>query len=235
MSFIPSCKALICAALLCTLISPAYAGTEIQSTRAVREKEAETVRLARSPYMTTKELEKYQPTIERIAGYLTNLTTIEADFTQSSSDGSIGEGKFYLQRPRQMRWEYLPPVPILIVSSGSELVYFDKELEQISRIPIDSTLAGFLAQEKIVFEGEIGIEEISNEAGVLRISISQRSKPEKGRLTLEFSDNPLLLKRMSIMDSTGQETRVSLSNAKFGIKLDPKLFVFKDTRKKRRS
>ncbi len=211
--------------------SPAMAATEFQSRIASQKTQAEEE--SNSLYLSEAELAKHLPTINRLEKYLSELTTVEAHFTQTSSDGSVGEGTFYLQRPRQMRWEYAPPVPILIVSSGNELVYFDKELEQVSRIPIDSTLAGFLAKDKIIFGGDVGIEQISEEASVIRITISQREKPDEGLLTLEFSDSPLLLRRMIIIDATGQSTNVSLNNAKFGSKLSPKLFVFKDTRKKR--
>ena len=204
------------------------AATEVATTKGEAEKEGQ----KKSPYLPAEKLAKYQPTIDRLAEYLSNLTTIEADFTQASSDGSVGEGKFYLQRPGKMRWQYAPPVPILIVSSGNDLVYYDKELEQVSHIPIDSTLAGFLAEEQIRFDGAVGVEAFSDEASVIRITISQRSKPEEGKLTLEFSDKPLALRRMDISDATGQSTKVSLSNAHFGGKLNPKLFVFVDNRKR---
>lgn len=217
--------------LLASASSHVMAATDFQSRIAAQKETAKEE--STSLYLSEAELAKYLPTISRLEKYLSELTTVEAHFTQTSSDGSVGEGTFYLQRPRQMRWEYTPPVPILIVSSGNELVYFDKELEQVSRIPIDSTLAGFLAKEKIIFGGDVGIEQVSEEASVIRITISQREKPDEGSLTLEFSDSPLLLRRMIIIDATGQSTNVSLNNAKFGGKLSPKLFVFKDTRKKR--
>ncbi|NBX03239.1 MAG: outer membrane lipoprotein carrier protein LolA [Alphaproteobacteria bacterium] len=218
--------------ILVLLASPAIAGREMATSRAETEKAAAVKQSAN--YLSPREIAKYQETIQKLENYLSNLSTLQAGFVQSSSDGSVGEGTFYLQRPGKMRWEYAPPAPILIVSSGSDLVYFDKELEQITHIPIDDTLAGFLAQEHIVFDDQaVGIESISNEANAIRITISQRSKPEDGKLTLEFSDNPLQLRRMMVQDAAGGETTVSLTGAKFGHKLNPELFIFRDTRKKR--
>src|SRR5690606_35599945 len=132
------------------------------------------------------------------------------------------------QRPGKMRWQYNPPTPILMVSSGSTLVFYDYELEQVSHIPLDGSLVSFLAREKITFGDDVGITYISNEANAIRIEVAQKDKPTEGKLMLEFSDKPLTLRNMVVTDSTGQVTTVALTNATFGAKIDPKLFIFKD-------
>jgi outer membrane lipoprotein-sorting protein len=184
-------------------------------------------------FLPAPQLEKNQPTIERIEQYLSNMGTVVADFNQTAPDGTLTNGKFYLQRPGKMRWQYNPPTPILMVSSGTELVYYDIELEQVSRIPLDETLIGFLALEKITFDKKVGIVDLSVSSGVIRITLAQHDKPDEGQLELEFSDKPLLLRNMIITDATRQVTSVSLNNARFGLKIDPELFNFRDPRKPR--
>jgi len=183
-------------------------------------------------FLTAAEIAKDKETIKRLQDYLTNLTTIISDFTQIAPDGTLTNGKFYLQRPGKMRWQYNPPTPILMVSNGSELVFYDYELEQSSHIPLDRTLIGFLAQEKITFDGLVGITELTKQAGVIRISLSQHEKASDGQLMLEFSDKPLLLRNMVIRDATKQVTTVSLNNARFGVKMDPELFIFREPKKR---
>jgi len=162
--------------------------------------------------------------LHRVEAYLNGLGTIVADFTQASPDGSLAEGKFYFERPGKMRWEYAPPAPILMVSSGSQLVYFDKELAQTTYIPMDSTPAGFLMNDPIRFDGSVVVEEASDVDGVLRVTLHQARKPEEGRLTLEFSKSPFVLRNLIVTDAANQVTSVSLSNAHFGQKLDSALF-----------
>jgi outer membrane lipoprotein-sorting protein len=176
----------------------------------------------------------HEKTIHRIEDYLTGLSTIVSDFTQVAPNGDLTSGKFFLKRPGKMRWQYNPPTPILMVSSGSELVYYDYELEQVSHIPLDQTLIGFLATNPIRFSGTVGITEFSQKNDVIRIGLAQLDKPNDGELTLEFSDAPLLLRNMVIRDATGQITTVSLNHARFGIALDPELFVWRDPRESRR-
>lgn len=162
--------------------------------------------------------------LRRVEAYLNGLSTIVADFTQVSPDGSLAEGKFYFERPGKMRWEYAPPTPILMVSSGSQLIYFDKELAQTTYIPMDSTPAGFLMSDPIRFDESVVVEEASDVDGILRITLHQAKKPEEGKLTLEFSDLPFVLRNLIVTDATNQVTFVSLTNAHFGQKLDSSLF-----------
>jgi outer membrane lipoprotein-sorting protein len=170
-------------------------------------------------------------TLARVEAYLNSLTTIESEFVQIAPDGSIASGRFFLKRPGKMRWQYDPPVPVLMISNGTTLVYYDFELEQMSHIPLDETLAGFLAQERIRFTPDvIKVLEQTAQDGVIRIRLTQAKKPDEGELTLELSDAPLQLRNMIVKDASGQETNVSLNNARFGIPLENKLFIFRDPR-----
>jgi outer membrane lipoprotein-sorting protein len=193
-----------------------------------------TVAAEKSIWVSDSAVEKNKYTIGRIEQYLTHLTTITADFTQVAPDGSLTNGKFFLQRPGKMRWQYNPPTPVLMVANGSELVFYDYELEQVSYIPLDGSLVSFLGREKITFGNDVGITKFSNEANAIRIEVAQRDKPTEGRLMLEFSDKPLTLRNMVVTDQAGQTTTVALQNASFGAKIDPALFVFKDPRKPRK-
>lgn len=185
-------------------------------------------------FLPAAELVKHQTTVDRVTAYLGGLSTIVADFMQIAPDGSLSSGKFYLKRPGKMRWQYNPPTPILMVANGTEFVYYDYDLEQVSYIPLDSALIGFLAQETVRFDDKVGITTIEEKEGAIRIGLAQRDKPDEGSLLLEFSDKPLLIRNMVVTDAANQTTTVSLANAKFGLALDKQLFVFMDPRKGRR-
>lgn len=185
---------------------------------------------AETPVSLTNE----QRELMRVQYYLNSISTIVADFTQIGPDGNLTMGKFYLKRPGKIRWEYAPPTPILIIANGRNLVYYDKELEQVSHLPIDSTLAGFMAREKIdLSDPKLKVDSLTTAPGVLRIRLSQKGKPDEGSLMLEFADQPLQIRNMVITDQTKQVTTVSLSKAKFGVPLENQLFIWKDPRSKR--
>lgn len=174
---------------------------------------------------------KHAKDIARVESFLSLITTIKADFAQVAPNGETTKGIFYLQRPGKMRWEYKGPSPILLVSNGTTITYYDAELEQVNYVSLDDTLAGFLAKETLKLNTtatELVNFEVS--PGAIRATIRQREKPENGTLTIEFTDKPLVMKQLIIADAAGNETRIALSGAVYGQKLDGSLFVFKDPR-----
>lgn len=172
---------------------------------------------------------KHAKDIARVESFLSLITTIKADFSQSSPSGEVSTGTFYLQRPGKMRWEYNPPSPILLVSNGKTITYHDAELEQINYVSLDDTLAGFLTKETLKLNTaatELVAFEVG--AGSVRATIRQRAQPENGTLTIEFADKPLVMRQLVITDNAGNETKIALQNAEYGKKLDKSLFIFKD-------
>lgn len=167
----------------------------------------------------------------KVESYLESLTTIKADFVQIAPGGDLASGKFFLKRPGRMRWQYDPPVPVVMVSTEDFLRYYDYELDQISDIPLDGTLAGFLAKDDISFDAKVikVIDAIAKD-GVVRVKIEQAGKPEEGSLTMEFNETPLKLRNLILVDAEGKQTNISLNNAQYSVKLPDDLFVIKDTR-----
>jgi outer membrane lipoprotein-sorting protein len=167
--------------------------------------------------------------IVRIESYLNSLTTLKARFLQVSSDGNYIEGDLYISRPGKMRIAYDAPSPILIVSDGENLIYHDSELKQVSYVGIDSTPASLLVEEHIsLFGGRFKINAFERGAGALRVALEKADDPAEGRLTLVFSNNPLVLKKWSVVDPQGVMITVSLSKSRFGIPLKQELFQFED-------
>jgi outer membrane lipoprotein-sorting protein len=182
-------------------------------------------------FMAEKEIEMTddeKKSLNRIEKYLTGLTSVMSDFIQVSPAGDLAAGKFYLMRPGKLRLQYDPPTPILMVTAGDYLVYYDYELKQVNYIDMDDTLIGFLARSEVRFDDTVKVIDLTKASGSLRVTLIQAKRPKDGMLTLEFADNPLSLRNVVITDSAGQKTTMSLNNAKFGIALDEELFKFKD-------
>lgn len=215
--------------LLCftMLSSSVYAADKVDDETA-QIAASERKEAARGKATPIKITAAERPAIIRIEDYLTNIKTISSRFSQISPDGGISYGNFYLQRPGKLRMEYDPPVPVLVVGSDGNIVYFDKELKQVTHVSLGDTLVGFLARDKVKFDESVSIVHLERGKKSVRIGIVQADKPNDGRMSLEFTDEPLLLRNIIITDSGEQSTIVSLADARFNTKLDPSLFVFKD-------
>lgn len=169
--------------------------------------------------------------IERIETYFNGVRSLRARFLQASSTGQMAEGSVALQRPGRMRIEYEPPVPVLIVADGTWLIYHDRKLNQISYLPLGSTPAGILVEDRIDLDGgALTIVDFSRSAGVIRITVVRTASPADGSLTLVFTEAPLELQQWRVVDAQGVATTVSLSEIETGVRLDPALFRFTDPR-----
>ncbi len=162
----------------------------------------------------------------RVEAYLNGIKTLQSRFLQISGNGNFAEGALYLSRLGRLRLDYDPPVPILLVTSGSFLVRYDKDLNQVTYLPIDSTPAGLLVRERIELSGDVTVTGVNRGPGALRVSLVQTSDASAGRLTFTFSERPFALSNWEIVDTQGLQTRVSLVDPRIGVAIDPALFRF---------
>jgi outer membrane lipoprotein-sorting protein len=168
--------------------------------------------------------------LARVEAYLNGLTTLKAKFQQIAPDGAISRGIAWMDRPGRMRFQYDPPTPLLLVAGGGLFVFYDRELNQTTNIPLGSTPLGILLGENLRLSGEVTVTAIDREPGVLSITMQRTASPGDGSLTLIFSDGPLLLRQWVVVDAQRQETRVSLFDVQLGGTFDQQMFHFIDPR-----
>lgn len=201
-------------AITCTLTTMVLLwGALLTSTKA----EAETAVAAR---LTAQD----KTDLKRVENYLESLSTLKSGFLQVSSNGGVASGKFFMSRPGKLRFEYDPPASILMIADGIFLVYIDKELDQVTHVFLKSTPVNFLVREDIRMNGDITVTKIGRSPGVLRLTVQDTDEPEKGYLTLIFADNPLALRKWTVVDAQNIRTNVTLTGLETGMILDPKLF-----------
>jgi len=165
--------------------------------------------------------------LQRITTYLNSIHTMYARFHQLSAGGATASGQLWMARPGRMRFEYDPPSPILLLADMFYVYYVDKELVEMSKVGLKSTPAWLLLRDPITFSDLI-ITRFERGPNVLRISVVEKAEPDNGSLTMVFSDHPLALRQWTIVDQQRKATTVSLSGERFGVALDPKLFVYQD-------
>ena len=166
--------------------------------------------------------------IARIEAYLNGIHTMKGRFLQVADDGTMANGAFYLSRPRRFRFEYAPPNPILLVGDGLWLIFHDRELGQVSRVPLASSPLSLLIGDDVSLSAHAAVTAIVREPGVIRLTLRDPDEPEQGELTLVLTEPPLTLRQWSVTDAQGLTTRVSLFGAEANVPLDAELFTFTD-------
>ena len=173
--------------------------------------------VAATPIKITDDIAKQ---LARVTDYLDDIKSLHSQFLQLSSSGEVAEGQIFLGKPNRLRIEYKPPSPILIVANSSYLSYVDKELKQIQHLPLDDTPAAFLLQEHLTFnDGTLTVTGFERAANALRVSVVKTEDPLAGEITLVFSDDPLVLRKWSVVDAQGTVTTVTLINPRFNMPL----------------
>ncbi|MBK8173906.1 MAG: outer membrane lipoprotein carrier protein LolA [Rhodospirillales bacterium] len=172
-----------------------------------------------------------QVALSKIEDKLNAIRTVDSAFVQESSNGETAQGRVYLSRPGKMRIEYQPPVPVLVVANGNFLIYYDKKLEQVSYIPLDSTPAGILLDKHISLSSDaLVVTHLDHSGDALGVTVVRKDHPGEGSITLIFDESSLALRRWAVTDAQGVTTVVSLVNPSFNEKLSSDLFHFVDPR-----
>jgi outer membrane lipoprotein-sorting protein len=164
--------------------------------------------------------------LQRIAAYLNAIHTMTADFRQVAGNGAVSTGKLWVSRPGRMRFEYNPPSPIVLLADSKSVYYWDKQLNETSKYPLRDTPAWFFLRDPIDFGSDVIVTGFQHLGDVARVTVVERKEPDAGSLTLDFSEQPLALRQWTVVDQQGKVTTVTLSNVRFGVALDPRLFQY---------
>ncbi len=166
--------------------------------------------------------------LARIEDYFNSITTMQARFLQLSPNGRTAEGNLYISRPGRLRFEYDPPIPYLLVADGSQVIFYDKELDTPTYVPISSTPLEFLLGQKVSLSGSVTVTNVERRPGIIRITLVQTKNPKDGQVIITFTERPIEVKKWAIVDSKGTTVEVAIFDPRLGLNLDPKLFKFEN-------
>jgi outer membrane lipoprotein-sorting protein len=166
--------------------------------------------------------------LARIQVYLNDIRTLKARFLQVAPDGSTSQGIAWMQRPGRMRFQYDPPSPLLLVAGHGLFVYYDRELRQVTNIPLGSTPLGLLLRDRITLDGDVTVTGMQHGPGQVQVTLVRTASPGDGSLTLVFADEPLALRQWTVIDAQGRATTVTLYDVELGGNFDQAMFTLVD-------
>jgi outer membrane lipoprotein-sorting protein len=163
--------------------------------------------------------------IDRVNVYLMSVQNLIGDFVQVGPDGRRSEGKFYLQKPGRIRFEYNPPSPIELVSDGSSVVVRDRKLETQDLYPLSQTPLRFLLADRIDLLRETNVTSVAADDTFISLQIEEKhTLGGTHKVLLMFSVKDTQLKQWTVTDPQGYDTTVAVYNLDSSRKVDPGLF-----------
>jgi len=170
--------------------------------------------------------EQQDAAVKRINAYFNGLTNLQGNFEQIDSNNKHTKGRFYVQRPGKLRFDYEPPSSLRIVADGHFLAIEDSDLKTIEKYPIESTPFRLLLGDGVDLSRDARIVGVESDEGSLAISLQDKSGDAAGQIKLYFETEPeMKLKQWVITDAQGLATTVTVSDIAPGRKVAADFFT----------
>jgi outer membrane lipoprotein-sorting protein len=167
--------------------------------------------------------------VKRINAYFNNIINLQGSFEQVDSTEKRTTGRFYVQRPGKIRFDYAPPSALRIIADGKFLAIEDSDLKTVEKYPIQSTPFRLLLAESVDLDRDARIVGVEAQEGTLSVSLEDKSNDAAGGIRLVFaSGSELQLKEWLITDAQGLTTRVTVNDVVSGRKVAADFFTSKD-------
>jgi len=174
--------------------------------------------------------------------YLDGLTSLRTDFTQSVSDASGqpsqgGSGTLIVERPERFRWDYRPAGAAgaggdsgqLLVADGSNLWFFDRELDQVTVKPIDAALSAtpimLLSGSSSALREQFDVSPEPAQAGLQWVLVRPR-QPQADFSEARLGFRGPELARMIVRNMLGQTVQMDFSHSRRNAPVDAASFHF---------
>lgn len=168
---------------------------------------------------------KQRAMIDKVSAYLTGIQSLTGDFVQVAANGNRTEGKFYLQKPGKVRFEYDPPSPLELIADGTTIAVRDRRLASQEYIPLSQTPLRFLVADRIDLYKETNV--VAAYADDLFVTLVIEEKQAIGgtsRLMIMMGVQDFQLRQWTVTDPQGYDTTVAVYNLDKSKKIDPSLF-----------
>jgi len=145
--------------------------------------------------------------VASISDFLNSFRTLEGEFTQVSPRGRVSTGRFYISKPGRMRFEYAPPVPIVIVSDGTWVAIRNNRRDTVDYYPLSRTPLRMVLAPRVDLARDAIIHDVERRNGLLIVTLRDRDRMVPGKLILVFDEGRRTLQQWIIVDAPAVDHR----------------------------
>jgi outer membrane lipoprotein-sorting protein len=162
-------------------------------------------------------------TAQKIADHFSNVSTMTGEFVQFGPRGEQTGGKFFIQRPGKLRFNYEAPSGYRVISDGKSVVIDNAKLNTMDLYPLSKTPLKLLLDERIDLSGK-RVKAVREEDDLTTIQLADRQIFGNSTITMMFDPKSYDLRQWTITDAQGKDTTVMIFNVQQGVKIDQALF-----------
>ncbi len=169
------------------------------------------------------ENETDEAVVEKVLEFIRGRDTMRGDFTQIAPSGEISSGAFHLRRPNQLRFEYAPPSPLLIVATQGNVYVRDNDLETTDFYPIKKTPLRFLLSRKVEL-GDARVVGVDRGVDTVAVTFASEEEETEGELSVILQAPDFALRQWAVRDVQNGITVVTLDNVTQGERFRNNIF-----------
>jgi outer membrane lipoprotein-sorting protein len=163
------------------------------------------------------------PAAQQIADHFSSVKTMMGEFVQFGPRGEQTGGKFFIERPGKIRFNYEKPSPIRVVSDGDSVVIMNTKLKSYDLYPLSKTPLKLLLDQRIDLSGQ-SIRDVRQDTDLTTIVMGDKSVFGDSQITMMFDPKSYELRQWTIKDAQGKDTTVMIFNVQEGVSFDDKVF-----------
>lgn len=161
---------------------------------------------------------------QKIADHFSSVKTMTGEFVQFGPRGEQTGGKFFLERPGKIRFNYEKPSPMRVISDGRSVVIGNSKLRTWDIYPLSKTPLALLLDERIDLKSKM-VRDVKEEPDLITIKLGDKSLFADSTITMMFDPNTYELRQWTITDNQGKDTSVMIFNTQTGLKFDKSVFT----------
>lgn len=159
-----------------------------------------------------------------IADHFSSVKSMSGDFVQSGPRAERTKGKFFLQRPGKIRFNYAGQSGISVIADGKSLVVYNKKLKTSRLYALSKTPLKLLLDNQVNFSGN-RLKSIRDDGTQVIVKLADKSVFGNSNIIMVFDRESLDLRRWSLTDERGLTTTVTISNVRTGVRAPPGTFT----------
>lgn len=160
---------------------------------------------------------------QKIADHFSAVKSMAGDFVQFGPKGEQTGGKFYIQRPGKIVFNYEKPSSYKVVADGKNVVILNSKLNTSDLYPLSKTPLKLLLDQRIDLSSD-QVKSVKEEADLTTIQLANKQVFGSSTITMKFDPSSYELREWTITDAKGGNTTVMIYDVKTGVKIDPALF-----------
>ena len=164
-----------------------------------------------------------QDAAQKLADHFSSVKTMTGEFIQFGPNGEQTGGKFFIDRPGKLRFNYEEPSSVRVIADGKAVVIGNRKLRTWDLYPLNKTPLKLLLAERIDLSQDM-VRSVKEDPDLITIVLGNKTIFGDSTISLMFDPESYELRQWTIRDAQGKDTSVMIFNVQTGVRFASNVF-----------